>query len=109
MSSVPEGELGTLSSGLQLAVYRIVQESLTNTLKHAGAGASAEVTIAVEAGEVRIRVADTGVPPGTRAHGTTTPATASSASASRPPCTAAPSSSDHAIPATAGSWTSCST
>ncbi|MCZ0986432.1 sensor histidine kinase [Streptomyces diastatochromogenes] len=59
------GELGTLSSGLQLTVYRIVQESLTNALKHAGTGASAEVTIAVEAGEVRIRVADTGVPPGT--------------------------------------------
>jgi signal transduction histidine kinase len=58
------GDLDSLSSGVQLTVYRIVQESLTNTLKHTGTGASAEVTIAVEAGEVRIRVADTGVPPG---------------------------------------------
>ncbi|MFF3330043.1 sensor histidine kinase [Streptomyces sp. NPDC002888] len=58
------GDLDPLSSGVQLTVYRIVQESLTNTLKHAGAGASADVTIAVEAGEVRIQVTDTGVPPG---------------------------------------------
>jgi signal transduction histidine kinase len=58
------GNLDALSSGVQLTVYRVVQESLTNTIKHAGTGASADVTIAVEAGEVRIRVADTGVPPG---------------------------------------------
>ncbi|WP_329351995.1 histidine kinase [Streptomyces sp. NBC_01261] len=58
------GDLGSLSSGVQLTVYRIVQESLTNTLKHTGTGTSAEVTIAVEAGQVRIQVADTGLPPG---------------------------------------------
>ncbi|MFG2131942.1 sensor histidine kinase [Streptomyces sp. NPDC048751] len=58
------GGIDSLSSGVQLTVYRVVQESLTNTLKHAGTGASAEVTIAVEEGEVRILVADTGVPPG---------------------------------------------
>ncbi|SDO69331.1 Signal transduction histidine kinase [Streptomyces sp. cf386] len=58
------GGLESLGDGVQLTVYRIVQESLTNTLKHAGPGASAEVTVAVEAREVRIRVADTGAPPG---------------------------------------------
>ncbi|MFJ6083787.1 sensor histidine kinase [Streptomyces sp. NPDC092369] len=58
------GDLDALGSGVQLTVYRVVQESLTNTLKHAGTGASAEVTVAVEAGRARIRVADTGAPPG---------------------------------------------
>ncbi|MFC9678751.1 sensor histidine kinase [Streptomyces sp. NPDC056948] len=58
------GDLDGLGGGVQLTVYRIVQESLTNTLKHAGAGTSAEVTLAVEAGEVRVRVADAGAPPG---------------------------------------------
>ncbi|CAM5519365.1 sensor histidine kinase [Streptomyces purpurascens] len=58
------GDLDGLGGGVQLTVYRIVQEALTNTLKHAGAGTSAEVTLAVEAGEVRVRVADTGAPPG---------------------------------------------
>ncbi|MFI1044689.1 sensor histidine kinase [Streptomyces griseoruber] len=58
------GDPGSLGSGVQLTVYRVVQEALTNTLKHAGAGSSAEVTVTVDAGEVRIRVADTGVPSG---------------------------------------------
>jgi len=59
------GELGSLTSGVQLTVYRIVQEALTNTLKHAGTGSSAEVTVAVvDVGRVRVRVEDTGLPPG---------------------------------------------
>ncbi|MBU2667285.1 two-component sensor histidine kinase [Actinoplanes bogorensis] len=54
------GDLHTLGRGVQLAVYRIVQEALTNTLKHAGRGASAEVTLAADQGEVRVRVRDNG-------------------------------------------------
>ncbi|MEV1155911.1 histidine kinase [Micromonospora chokoriensis] len=54
------GELHTLGKGLQLAVYRIVQEALTNTLKHAGRSASATVTLAACQGEVRVRVLDNG-------------------------------------------------
>ncbi|RKN47585.1 sensor histidine kinase [Micromonospora endolithica] len=54
------GELHTLGRGVQLAVYRIVQEALTNTLKHAGRGASATVTLAACDGEVRVRVQDNG-------------------------------------------------
>ncbi|MGK5441593.1 sensor histidine kinase [Micromonospora sp. URMC 105] len=54
------GELHTLGRGVQLAVYRIVQEALTNTLKHAGRGASADVTLAASDGEVRVRVRDNG-------------------------------------------------
>ncbi|MFD5258989.1 sensor histidine kinase [Streptomyces bobili] len=60
------GDLDSLGSGVQLTVYRIVQEALTNTLKHAGTGSAAEVAVAVDAGEVRIRVSDTGVSHGAR-------------------------------------------
>jgi signal transduction histidine kinase len=54
------GDLHTLGRGVQLAVYRIVQESLTNTLKHAGRGATADVTLTAVDGEVRVRVRDNG-------------------------------------------------
>lgn len=59
--------------GIGLAVFRIVQESLTNVLKHAGPNASASVTVARTAGSVRISVHDDGIgvskPPSSAAHG----------------------------------------
>ncbi|KPI02479.1 integral membrane sensor signal transduction histidine kinase [Actinobacteria bacterium OK074] len=60
-----EGDLGALGSGVQLTVYRIVQESLTNTLKHAGTDTAAHVTVTAGAGLIHVRIADTGPPPGT--------------------------------------------
>lgn len=53
-----------LSSGLQLTAYRIVQEALTNTLKHAGPGASAVVRVHYLTDELRLDVTDDGRGPG---------------------------------------------
>jgi signal transduction histidine kinase len=53
-----------LPPGIALAVYRIVQESLTNVVKHGGAGAQACVTIIRNGGTVRVSVHDDGAGPG---------------------------------------------
>jgi signal transduction histidine kinase len=53
-----------LPPGIALAAYRIVQESLTNILKHAGPGAKAGVTIIQSRGTVRVSVHDDGAGPG---------------------------------------------
>ncbi|MDX2544617.1 sensor histidine kinase [Streptomyces sp. WI04-05B] len=55
-----DGDLSTLAPGLQLAVYRIVQEALTNTLKYAAADTSSSVRVSVERGTVHVDVEDTG-------------------------------------------------
>ncbi|MGW4722554.1 sensor histidine kinase [Streptomyces sp. NPDC004291] len=49
-----------LSPGAQLTVYRVVQEALTNTLKHAGPGARATVLLTYTPREVRAEITDTG-------------------------------------------------
>jgi signal transduction histidine kinase len=56
------GHTSVLPPGLQLAVYRIVQEALTNSLKHAGPHTDVRVSVAADAraGEVRVRVDDSG-------------------------------------------------
>ncbi|KPI06676.1 integral membrane sensor signal transduction histidine kinase [Actinobacteria bacterium OK074] len=61
------GPVAGLGRGVQLTVFRVVQEALTNTLKHVGPGATAEVTVAVEDGRLRVRVTDTGPPSRDRA------------------------------------------
>jgi len=58
------GDLATLAPGLQLAVYRIVQEALTNALRHAGAGTTVQVALRADAAQVTIAVEDAGPPAG---------------------------------------------
>jgi signal transduction histidine kinase len=54
-----EGEPCRLPQALDLSAFRIVQEALTNALKHAGP-AEAEVVVSYESGAVRLEVRDTG-------------------------------------------------
>lgn len=52
----------SLPEGVELATYRIVQESLTNVLRHAGSGTCAWVVIEFEPGQVIVDVSDDGKP-----------------------------------------------
>ncbi|MEV4812366.1 sensor histidine kinase [Micromonospora avicenniae] len=54
------GGPATLPPGLELTVYRVVQEALTNALKHAGVGAEAELTLEYGPDDVVVRVIDDG-------------------------------------------------
>ncbi|MFG1694231.1 sensor histidine kinase [Nonomuraea sp. NPDC049309] len=54
------GEPRPLPPGIGATVYRIVQEALTNVLKHAEPGAKAEVTIRYAGNHVRVEVLNTG-------------------------------------------------
>ena len=54
-----DGDLGTLPPGVDLAAYRIVQEALTNVLKHAGP-ATVQLTVRARCGTVDVEVCDDG-------------------------------------------------
>lgn len=54
-----EGPLSNLPPGVDLAAYRVLQEALTNALRHAGR-ATVEATVRVEPGEVLVEVVDDG-------------------------------------------------
>ncbi|MEV4560486.1 sensor histidine kinase [Kitasatospora sp. NPDC049285] len=64
-----EGDLDALDRGVQLMTYRIVQEALTNTLKHAGPRTRARVAVVLDGGRLWVRVDDSG-PGGEPAAGT---------------------------------------
>jgi signal transduction histidine kinase len=57
---VVEGDPCALPPGVDLAGYRVVQEALTNTLKHAGP-ATARVTVRYEPGCLRLEIVDDGL------------------------------------------------
>lgn len=54
------GDPSPVSAAAQLTVYRLVQEALTNTLKHTPAGTRAEVRVRCSAGAVAVEVTDDG-------------------------------------------------
>jgi len=47
-------------AGVELSAFRVVQESLTNAMKHAGPGASATVTVVRQSNAVTVTVEDDG-------------------------------------------------
>jgi signal transduction histidine kinase len=54
------GDLAGLPATVGLGIYRIVQEALTNTLKHAGVGAEAHVRVERVGGLIEVEVLDGG-------------------------------------------------
>ncbi|WP_281262326.1 sensor histidine kinase [Saccharothrix carnea] len=59
VESVVRGQLRPLPSGVELAAYRVVQEGLTNAVKHASGG-SVVVTVEYGVDFLRVEVVDTG-------------------------------------------------
>jgi signal transduction histidine kinase len=55
-----EGDPHELSGGVQLAVFRVAQEALTNTLKHASRPATARLSLRITGGRVELVVTNTG-------------------------------------------------
>jgi signal transduction histidine kinase len=49
-----------LPTGVDASSYRIIQEALTNTMKHAGPGACAQVVVSYTSDELRIDASDNG-------------------------------------------------
>jgi signal transduction histidine kinase len=58
-----------VAQGLQLVAYRIVQEALTNALKHGGSGAQAQVDVRVTGRTLGVEVIDQGGAPSIRPYG----------------------------------------
>ncbi|WP_282786087.1 MULTISPECIES: histidine kinase [unclassified Nocardia] len=68
------GELDHVSPEISLGVHRIVQESLTNTLRHAGPDPRAKVRVARRDSDILIEIVDSGGAPGDTTRATDTPA-----------------------------------
>jgi signal transduction histidine kinase len=63
-----EGEQRELPAGIELAAYRIIQEALTNAIKHAD-GATATVHVCYRADRLELEITDTGTDAATPASG----------------------------------------
>lgn len=65
-----DGKPRSLPHGVDMAAYRIIQESLTNAIRHAGP-ATATIRLAYDESALRIDIADTGrgIAPGTESPG----------------------------------------
>ncbi len=55
-----DGDLQELAPGVQLAVFRVAQEALTNTLKHASRPTSAHLALRCRGGQVDLEVTNSG-------------------------------------------------
>ena len=55
-----EGQAVALPPGVELTAYRVVQEALTNTMKHGGPNAHADVTVRFDADGLLLEVIDDG-------------------------------------------------
>jgi signal transduction histidine kinase len=60
VSLVVIGEARALPPGVELTAYRVVQEALTNTLKHAGPGAKAHVEVRYLPRMLEVEIVDDG-------------------------------------------------
>jgi len=63
-----EGDQAALPPGLDLSAYRIIQEALTNTIKHAGA-AKAEIVVRYTPAEIELEILDDGNGPPSSVNG----------------------------------------
>jgi signal transduction histidine kinase len=61
VSLTVDGTPRPMSEGAELAAYRVVQESLTNTRKHGGLAASAAVTLRFQPDGLLLQVSDNGL------------------------------------------------
>jgi signal transduction histidine kinase len=59
-----DGDPHALAPGVQLAVFRVAQEALTNTLKHAARPTTARLALRCRPGQVELDVTNTGESPG---------------------------------------------
>jgi len=62
-----DGELHSLPEGIQLAVFRVAQEALTNTLKHAARPTAVSLSVHCDRDRVELEASDTGPPCADRA------------------------------------------